>query len=70
MNKFKKLGVSALAGSLAAFSAQAAELSFSGDSSVSYTSGSQTATASAAQGVSADVECLSLQAEKWTTVGQ
>jgi outer membrane protein OmpU len=55
MNKFKKLGVSALAGSLAAFSAQAAELSFSGDSSVSYTSGGQTAVASGAQGVSADV---------------
>jgi len=55
MNKFKKLGVSALAGSLAAFSAQAAELSFSGDSSVSYTSGQATGNASAAQGVSADV---------------
>ena len=41
MNKFKKLGISALAGSLAAFSAQAAELSFTGDSSVSYTTGGQ-----------------------------
>ena len=43
MNKLKKLGVSALAGSLAAFSAQAAELSFTGDSSVSYTSGQASA---------------------------
>jgi len=55
MNKLKKLGVSALAGSLAAFSAQAAELSFSGDSSVSYTSGNATVNPSAAAGVSADV---------------
>ena len=55
MNKLKKLGISALAGSLAAFSAQAAELSFSGDSSVSYTSGQATANASAASGISADV---------------
>ena len=55
MNKLKKLGVSALAGSLAAFSAQAAELSFTGDSSVSYTSGQASANASAASGISADV---------------
>ncbi len=55
MNKLKKLGVSALAGSLAAFSAQSAELSFTGDSSVSYTSGQATANASAAAGISADV---------------
>ena len=55
MNKLKKLGVSALAGSLAAFSAQAAELSFTGDSSVSYTSGQTTSAASAASTVSADV---------------
>ena len=55
MNNLKKLGVSALAGSLAAFSAQAAELSFTGDSSVSYTSGQASANASAASGISADV---------------
>ena len=55
MNKLKKLGVSALAGSLAAFSAQAAELSFSGDSSVSYTTGGQDNNASGKKGISADV---------------
>ena len=55
MNKYKKLGISALAGSLAAFSAQAAELSFSGDSSVSYTTGGQDNAASGKTGVSADV---------------
>ena len=55
MNNYKKLGISALAGSLAAFSAQAAELSFTGDSSVSYTSGQASANASAASGISADV---------------
>ena len=37
MNNFKKVGLSALAGSLAAFSAQAAEVSWSGDSTVAYT---------------------------------
>ena len=55
MNKLKKLGISALAGSLAAFSAQAAELSFSGDSSVSYTTGGQDNNASGKKGISADV---------------
>ena len=55
MNKLKKLGISALAGSLAAFSAQAAELSFSGDSSVSYTTGGQDTNASGKKGISADV---------------
>ena len=55
MNKLKKLGISALAGSLAAFSAQAAELSFSGDSSVSYTTGGQDTKASGKKGISADV---------------
>ena len=37
MNNFKKVGLSALAGSLAAFSAQAAEVSWSGDSTIAYT---------------------------------
>ena len=37
MNNFKKVGLSALAGSLAAISAQAAEVSWSGDSTVAYT---------------------------------
>ena len=37
MSNFKKVGLSALAGSLAAFSAQAAEVSWSGDSTVAYT---------------------------------
>ena len=55
MNKFKKLGISALAGSLAAFSAQAAELSFTGDSSVSYTTGGQDNVATGKTGMSADV---------------
>jgi outer membrane protein OmpU len=55
MNKLKKLGISALAGSLAAFSAQAAELSFSGDSSVSYTTGGQDTNASGKKSISADV---------------
>ena len=55
MNNYKKLGISALAGSLAAFSAQAAELSFTGDSSVSYTTGGQDNVATGKTGVSADV---------------
>ena len=38
MNKFKKIGLSALAGSLVAFSAQAAEVSLSGGASVAVTS--------------------------------
>ena len=37
MNNFKKVGLSALAGSLAAISAQAAEVSWSGDSTVAWT---------------------------------
>jgi len=37
MNNFKKVGLSALAGSLAAISAQAAEVSWSGDSTIAYT---------------------------------
>ena len=37
MNNFKKVGLSALAGSLAAISAQAAEVSWSGYSTVAYT---------------------------------
>ena len=36
MNKFKKVGISALAGSLAAFSAQAVEMSVSGSAKVTY----------------------------------
>ena len=40
MNKFKKLGLSALAGSLVAVSAQAAEVSLSGGASVAFTSAS------------------------------
>jgi len=55
MNKLKKLGISALAGSLAAFSAQAAELSFTGDSSVSYTTGGQDSDTTGKKGISADV---------------
>ena len=55
MNKLKKIGISALAGSLAAFSAQSAELSFTGDSSVSYTTGGQDTNASGKKGISADV---------------
>ena len=38
MNKFKKIGVSALAGSLVAVSAQAADVSLSGGASVAFTS--------------------------------
>ena len=38
MNNFKKIGVSALAGSLVAFSANAAELAVSGTTAVTYTS--------------------------------
>ena len=38
MNNLKKVGLSALAGSLAAISAQAAEVSWSGDSTVAWTS--------------------------------
>ena len=38
MNKFKKIGLSALAGSLVAVSAQAADVSLSGGASVSFTS--------------------------------
>jgi outer membrane protein OmpU len=38
MNKFKKIGISALAGSLAAISANAAEMSVSGSAHVSYVS--------------------------------
>ena len=37
MNNFKKIGLSALAGSLAAFSAQAAEMAVSGSAHLSYT---------------------------------
>ena len=55
MNKFKKLGISALAGSLAAFSVQSAELSFTGDSSVSYTTGGQDNVATGKKGIAADV---------------
>ena len=36
MNKFKKVGISALAGSLAAFSAQAVEMSVAGSAKVTY----------------------------------
>jgi len=39
MNKMKKIGLSALAGSLVAVSAQAAEISMSGGASVAFTSG-------------------------------
>ena len=38
MNTIKKIGLSALAGSLAAFSAQAGELSVSGSMEATYTS--------------------------------
>ena len=55
MNNFKKIGISALAGSLAAFSAQSAELSFTGDSSVSYTTGGQDNVATGKKGIAADV---------------
>ncbi len=46
MNNFKKIGLTALAGSLVAVSANAIEMSVSGNTSVSYTSAS-TATAAA-----------------------
>jgi outer membrane protein OmpU len=39
MNKFKKIGLSALAGSLVAFSAQAGEMSVSGSASLSFSNG-------------------------------
>ena len=39
MNNFKKIGLSALAGSLVAVSAHAAEISMSGGASVAFTSG-------------------------------
>ena len=39
MNNFKKIGLSALAGSLAAFSANAAEMSVSGSAHVTYFNG-------------------------------
>ena len=42
MNKFKKIGLSALAGSLVAVSAHAAEISMSGGASVAITSGDET----------------------------
>jgi outer membrane protein OmpU len=45
MNNFKKVGFSALAGSLAMVSAQAAEVTWSGDSTVAYTFGSSTSSA-------------------------
>ena len=38
MNKIKTLGISALAGSLVALSAQAGDLSVSGSANISYTS--------------------------------
>ena len=40
MDNLKKLGLSALAGSLVAFSANAGELSVSGGAKISYTGGS------------------------------
>jgi len=45
MNNFKKVGLSALAGSLAAISAQAAEVSWSGDSTIAYTDNESNSTA-------------------------
>jgi outer membrane protein OmpU len=39
MNNFKKIGLSALAGSLAAFSANAAEMSVSGVAAMTYING-------------------------------
>ena len=50
MNKFKKIGLTALAGSLVAVSANAIELSVSGATSVSYTSSSTKTAAAGAQG--------------------
>ena len=44
MNNFKKVGLSALAGSLAAISAQAAEVSWSGDSTVAWTNNESNST--------------------------
>ena len=44
MNNFKKIGISALAGSLAAISANAAEMSVSGAAHVSYVSNDPTET--------------------------
>ncbi len=41
MNKFKKVGISALAGSLAAFSAQAVEMSVAGSAKVTYFNNNQ-----------------------------
>jgi outer membrane protein OmpU len=45
MNNFKKVGFSALAGSLAMVSAQAAEVTWSGDSSIAYTFGNSNSSA-------------------------
>ena len=42
MNNFKKIGLSALAGSLVAVSAHAAEITMSGGASVAITSGDET----------------------------
>lgn len=50
MNNFKKIGLTALAGSLVAVSANAIELSVSGTTSVSYTSNTTTTAAAGAQG--------------------
>ena len=50
MNNFKKIGLTALAGSLVAVSANAIELSVSGTTSVSYTSSSTATAAAGAQG--------------------
>ena len=44
MNKFKKIGLSALAGSLVAVSAQAADISMTGGASMTFTGGSNTQT--------------------------
>ena len=50
MNNFKKIGLTALAGSLVAVSANAIEMSVSGTTSVSYTSTSTATAAAGAQG--------------------
>ena len=50
MNNLKKIGLTALAGSLAAVSANAIEMSVSGATSVSYTSSSTATAAAGAQG--------------------
>ena len=42
MNNLKKIGLSALAGSLASFSANAAEMAVSGSAKVTYTNGDPT----------------------------